>query len=157
SGGQAERRHRPVRRRSRQHVPRPPRGHARRRGRARRLARDAARPDQEAGRGAVPRRTAAQVAGAFVDAPGPPNRSAEAVGRENPGVSASAALFGGPVPSNGRPPLAPPHPTFLKYSLEPVGSAFIVSLPGVQLAGQTSPCFSANCTAWTTRSASSTD
>eukprot|EP00116_Pleurobrachia_bachei_P016682 sb/3476944/ len=35
--------------------------------------------------------------------------------------------------------------TFSKYSSLPLGSGFRVSAPGVQLAGQTSPCLSVYC------------
>ena len=35
-----------------------------------------------------------------------------------------------------------PFSTLEKYSSEPLGSAFIVLLPSLQLAGQTSPCSS---------------
>jgi len=44
----------------------------------------------------------------------------------------------------------------LKYSLLPSGSGFIVSPPSCQLAGQTSPCSSWNCSALTIRRASPT-
>ena len=39
-------------------------------------------------------------------------------------------------------PFAPEASTLEKYSSEPLGSAFIVLLPSVQFAGQTSPCSS---------------
>lgn len=44
-----------------------------------------------------------------------------------------------------------------KYSLDPIGSGFMVFLPGFQPAGHTSPCLSVNWNAWTNLKASSTD
>jgi hypothetical protein len=52
------------------------------------------------------------------------------------------------------PPLPP---WFLKYWILPFGSGMMVSLPGVQSAGQTSPCLSVYWKAWTSRRVSSTD